>query len=66
MANAVNHDLSIGGAIEDQIGIGKGDHTPQPALVCQSSGLWILQQKIDDCVNALFDMASALWRLPVN
>ena len=60
MAYAMNNNLVLGRLIENQVGIGRGGQTPQAAFARKLPGMGMLQQKIDNDVNAGLYMMRAL------
>ena len=63
MAHTINHDLVLGRAIENQVGVGIGHHAAQVAFAGEVTGMGVLQQEIDDGLNAGVHTAGTLRRM---
>jgi len=60
MAYTVNHNFILGRLVENQIWIGGCNDPPQAALARKSAGMGMLQQQIDNDLNAGLHTTSTL------
>jgi len=52
MPYGMNYDFLVCDFVEDQILIGQDDHAPDGGLACACADMWMLQQHVDDGLNA--------------
>jgi hypothetical protein len=60
MAHPMNHDLILGRAIENQVWIRRDSHSPQAAFARKPTGMRMLQQDIDNGLNACLHTTGTL------
>ena len=62
MADAVDHNCVLSRLVEDQIWIWRDNHAPQARVAGQLAGMRMVQQQIDDDLNACLNMPGTLRR----
>jgi hypothetical protein len=60
MAHTVNHNLVLGCPVENQVWIGRSDHSPHTPAARHLTDLRMVQKQVDDCLNAFMNAARAL------